>query len=282
MGHASPQAASAVIHPTAHVDDSATLGEGVVIGPFCYIGPNCHVGAETVLHNTVTLVCNTRLGEKNILHAGAVLGGDPQDLKYKNEDTWLEVGDANIIREVVTMHRATGAGHVTTVGSQNMFMAGSHVGHNSVVGNYNTLANAAQVAGHVQIGNYCVIGGLTAIHQGVRVGDYVMAGGCTGIRQDVPHYTKVSAKLNASLYGLNSIGLRRAGLSADVRQALKQLYRVLFNETYPLNERVANAKAHPQAHYPEVQNLIQFVENVSARGLTLSSTLKNSNHREEE
>jgi UDP-N-acetylglucosamine acyltransferase len=259
------------IHPTAIIHGSAILPEVISIGPNCIIGENCELGEGCVLHNNVTLVQNTRIGRNNILYTGATLGGNPQDAKYKGEETWLEVGDENHLREHVTLHRATGEGNITKVGSYNMFMAGSHVGHNSVVGNYNTLANAAQVAGHVQIADYCVIGGLTAIHQGVRIGSYVMAGGCTGIRQDVPPYTKVSAKLDASLYGLNSIGLRRAGFDSETRQALKGIYRILFNEITPLEERLENARKHPYAHTAEVHHLIHFMETLSPRGVTPSN-----------
>jgi UDP-N-acetylglucosamine acyltransferase len=155
-------------------------------------------------------------------------------------------------------------------------MAGSHVGHNATVGNYNIVANAAQIAGHVEIAHYCVIGGLSAIHQGVRVGSYVMAGGCTGIRQDVPPYTKVSAKLDALLYGLNSIGLRRAGFDGNARQALKGVYKVLFNEVNPLDERLKNAHQHPYANTDEVRELIHFMENLSPRGVTPSNVTKQS------
>ena len=253
-----------MIHRTALVDPAADIREGVTVGPYSIIGPRvtvgdrCHIAAHVVLERNVKLGTGVKVGY------GTVIGNDPQDLKYRGEDTWVEVGDATVIREYCTINRGTTATGKTSVGERSFLMSYVHVAHDCVVGNDVIIANAVQMAGHVTVEDRAVISGLVPIHQFVRIGAFAFVGGGSRVNQDVPPYTKAVGN-PVHLYGLNSVGLQRAGFTPDVKLALKRAYRLLFNSDMTVSQGIARARAE-LAQIPEVENFLKFVEG-SPRGV---------------
>lgn len=254
------------IHPTALVDPDAELHEGVTVGPFTIIGAGVVVGAGTEIGSNVLIERDTRLGEDCRIAHGAVLGTDPQDLKFKGEHTRLEIGDRTVIREYATLNRGTAASGLTVVGSDCLLMAYTHVAHDCELGNHVILSNSVNMAGHVVIEDWVIVGGLTPIHQFVRVGAHAFVGGGSRIPQDVPPYCRVAGN-PSKLYGLNSVGLERRGFSQEVRKALKQTYRMLFQSGLNVSQGLARAEEEaPQI--PEVRHLLEFIRH-SERGITV-------------
>jgi UDP-N-acetylglucosamine acyltransferase len=258
------EAAEARIHPSAIVDPSAELGEGVVVGPFSVIGPNVAVGARTIVGPHVLIERDTTVGEDCRISHGAVLGTDPQDLKYQGEATTLVVGDRTVIREYASLNRGTAAQGYTRVGSDCMLMAYSHVAHDCLIGDHVILSNAVNMAGHVTIDDWAIIGGMTPIHQFVRVGQHAFIGGQSRIAKDVPPYVK-AAGIPLQLYGLNSVGLQRRGFSEEVRRELKRAYRLFFASSHNTSQALARAREELRA-LPEVETFLSFFEN-SHRGV---------------
>lgn len=256
------------IHPTAIVEKGAQLGADVFIGPFCTIGANVKIGSGTRLISHVVITGHTTIGSNNVIYPFASLGQPSPDRKYKGEDATLIIGDNNDIRESVTMHIGTSADKgTTTIGSNNLFMAGTHVAHDCTVGSQVILANYAQLAGHVEIADNVTIGGLSGIHQHVRVGTHSIIGGHAGVDHDVPPYSSVSGR-RAVLKGLNLVGLRRRGFEKTIIRALDDAYEYLFDETddeLPLTERAKKLKRRTKS--AEVKALADFVL-ASQRGVT--------------
>ncbi len=255
-----------VIHPTAIVDPEAELGQGVVVGPWAMIGPRVVIGDGTDIGPRVLVERDTTIGEDCRIGNAAVLGTDPQDLKYKGERTVLEVGDRTVIREFATLNRGTSATGRSVVGSDCLLMAYTHVAHDCELGNHVILSNATNMAGHVTIEDWASIGGLAAIHQFVRIGAHAFVGGASRIPQDVPPYCRVAGS-PSKLYGLNSVGLERRGFSPEVRKALKQLYRVLFQSKMNLSQAMRCAEEEVPA-IPEVRHMLEFIKK-SQRGITI-------------
>jgi UDP-N-acetylglucosamine acyltransferase len=253
------------VHPTAIVDAAAELGEGVVVGPWAFIGPRVQVGDGTEVGPRVLIEKDTTIGEDCRLSNGAVLGTDPQDLKYKGEYSTLHVGDRTVVREFATLNRGTEASGRTVVGTDCLLMAYSHVAHDCEIGNHVVLANSVNMGGHVLIEDWVIVGGLTPIHQFVRIGAHAFVGGGSRVPQDVPPYCRVAGN-PPRLYGLNSVGLERRGLSEDVRRALKQAYKLLFQGSENLSAALDRAEREVPG-IPEVKHLIQFVRS-SERGVT--------------
>lgn len=253
------------IHPTATVDPLAELGEGVRIGPYAYIGPGVELGAETCIGPYTAILGPTRIGRANVIHSHVCLGDAPQDLSYRDQPTRLEIGDRNIIREFVTMHRGTQkGGGITRVGNDGLFMAYSHVAHDCQIGDGVIVANGATLGGHVLVEDRANISGLSAIHQFVRIGRHVMIGGGSIVVLDVPPFT-MAAGNHARLFGLNRRGLVRAGFTPQAIEALKQAYHVLYRS----GQRLAVACAQLRADGPqtaEVAHLLAFIEK-SQRGM---------------
>jgi UDP-N-acetylglucosamine acyltransferase len=248
---------SARIHPTAVVDESATIGSDVEVGPFAIIGPHCTVGDGSQIAARATLERNVTVGRQVRVGTGSVLGGEPQDVKYKGEETTVEVGDGTIIREYSTVNRATTYSMRTTVGRNCFIMSYVHLAHDCQVGDGVVMANGVQLAGHVQIDDKAIISGLSAVHQFVKIGRNSFVGGCSRVAQDVPPYTKAVGN-PIKLYGLNSVGLRRNGFSEEVIRELKRAYRLFFRSE--LNVSQARAKAETELHdYPEVQEFLRFL-----------------------
>ncbi|MEX0732078.1 MAG: acyl-ACP--UDP-N-acetylglucosamine O-acyltransferase [Aquisalimonadaceae bacterium] len=256
-----------MIHETATVHLEAHLGEQVVVEPFAVIGAGvvlgdrCHVGAHAVLQGPLSM------GADNVIGPHAVLGTPPQDRAYRGEPTRLEIGDGNVIREFVTIHRATTkADGVTRIGSHNMFMAYSHVGHDCLIGDHVTLANCATLAGHVTVEDHVNIAGLCAIHQFARIGAFAMLGGGTMAPMDIPPYAMASGN-HARLYGLNRRGLQRNGFSAEEIRQLRQAYRLLFNSGLRLEQALEAIENDSALKSPRVAHLVTFIHG-SKRGLT--------------
>ena len=258
---------AAEIHPTALVDEGAKLSGGVTVGPYSIIGPGVTVGSGTTIGPHVLIERDTILGNACQISKGAVLGTDPQDLKFKGEPTTLHVGDRTVIREYATLNRGTAASGKTSVGSDCFLMAYVHVAHDCEIGNHVILANAVNMGGHVTIEDWAIVGGLSAIHQFVRIGAHAFVGGASRVAQDVPPYVRVAGS-PPKLYGLNSVGLDRRGVSDEVRKALKAAYRILFQSGLNVTQGLARAEAEVE-QLPEVRRLLTFVRN-SQRGITLS------------
>jgi UDP-N-acetylglucosamine acyltransferase len=253
------------VHPTAIVDSGAKLGDGVVVGPWAFIGPGVTVGAGTEIGPRVLIERDTVLGEDCYVANGAALGTDPQDLKFKGEEATLEIGDRTMIREFATLNRGTSASGRTVVGSDCLLMAYTHVAHDCEIGNHVVLANSVNMAGHVLIQDWVIVGGVTPIHQFVRIGAHAFVGGGSRVPQDIPPYCRAAGN-PPKLYGLNKVGLDRRGLSVEVRKALKQAYRILFQSEQILTRALDRAEAEIPG-VPEVGHLIEFIR-ASKRGVT--------------
>mgnify|MGYP002624066849 FL=1 len=253
------------VHPTAIVDDDAQLGVGVNVGPWALIGPGVVVGDGSEIGPRVYIEKDTHIGEGCFIANGAVLGTDPQDLKYQGEPALLEIGDRTVVREFATLNRGTSASGRTVVGSDCLLMAYSHVAHDCEIGNHVILANSVNLAGHVMIEDWVIVGGVTPVHQFVRIGAHAFVGGGSRISQDVPPYCRVAGN-PPKLYGLNSVGLERRGLSAEVRKALKTAYRTLFQSDVNLSKALDRVDG-TIARVPEVRHLIEFIR-ASERGIT--------------
>jgi UDP-N-acetylglucosamine acyltransferase len=258
MAPFSRQATGPLIHPTALVDPTAELGEGVAIGPFSIVGPNVRIGAGTHLASSVLVERDTTIGGECQISHGAVLGTDPQDLKYHGEPTRLVVGDRTVIREYATLNRGTTASGVTSVGSDCLLMSYVHVAHDCHIGDHVILSNAVNMAGHVSIHDWAIVGGMTPIHQFVRIGAHAFVGGSTRVAKDVPPYVKAAGS-PMQLYGLNSVGLQRRGFDEEVRRELKRAYRLFFASTHNTSQALERAREELRA-IPEVEVFLSFFE----------------------
>ncbi|HEX8392718.1 MAG TPA: acyl-ACP--UDP-N-acetylglucosamine O-acyltransferase [Longimicrobium sp.] len=254
------------IHPTAIIDPSAELGEDVSVGPFSIIGPNVTIGARTQIASHVLIERDTEVGEDCRIFQGAVLGTDPQDLKYNGEHTRLVVGARTMLREYTTLNRGTSALGYTRVGSDCMLMAYVHVAHDCQIGDHVIMSNAVNMAGHVTIGDWAIIGGMTPIHQFVRIGAHAFIGGQSRIAKDIPPFVK-AAGIPVELYGLNSVGLQRRGFSEETRRELKRAYRLFFGSTHNTTQALARAREELRS-LPEVEEFLGFFEK-SSRGVSL-------------
>jgi UDP-N-acetylglucosamine acyltransferase len=253
-----------MIHRTAIIDPDAHLAADVRVGPYAVIGPRVTVGAGTVIGPHAVLECNARLGSGVQVGVGTVIGGAPQDLKYKGEETWVEIGDGTVLREYCTVNRGSSASGKTTVGARCFLMTYVHVAHDCHIGDDVVIANSVQMAGHVTIDDRATVSGLTPIHQFCRIGTYAFVGGGSRVNQDVPPYTKAVGN-PVHLYGLNSVGLQRAGFSPEVKLALKRAYRLLFNSDLTVSQGIARARGELPP-LPEVETFLGFIES-SQRGV---------------
>jgi UDP-N-acetylglucosamine acyltransferase len=253
-----------VIHRTALVDPTAHLGQGVSVGAYTIVGPRVNVGERSTLGAHVILERNAQLGAGVKVGHGTVIGSDPQDHKYQGEDTWVEIGENTVIREYCTINRGTTATGKTTVGKRCFLMSYVHVAHDCVIGNDVIIANTVQMAGHVTVEDRAIISGLIGIHQFVRIGTYAFVGGASRVNQDVPPYTKAVGN-PVHLYGLNSVGLQRAGFAPELKLALKRAYRLLFNSDLTVTQGIARARAELPGG-PELEHFLRFVEG-SQRGV---------------
>jgi UDP-N-acetylglucosamine acyltransferase len=248
------------IHSTALVHPSAEIAPGVKIGPYCVIGERVRIGAGTELCSHVSVEADTVIGCDCRIHQGSVLGGPPQDFKYRGERSFLVVGDRNIIREYVTLHRATGEGEETRIGDDNMIMAYCHVGHNAVLGSGIMMANYVGISGHCLVEDRVVFGGMLGIHQFVRIGKLAMIGGMSKVVMDVPPFMTVDGR-PIQVIGPNVLGLRRAGLTPAVRAGLKQAYRLLYRSGMNLTQGI-EAAYNEVEQSPERDYLLEFLSHI--------------------
>lgn len=259
---------TARIHPTAIVDSGAVLADdvsvgaytviehGVEIGPECEVGPFCRFGS------------GTKVGARNRFESHCSVGAPPQDLKYAGEATRLEIGDDNVFREFITLHRGTpGGGGVTTIGDKSLFMAYTHVAHDCHVGSQTIFANNATLAGHVEVADFATIGALSAVHQFSRVGQHAFLGGFTAANKDCLPYMSTVGNRPSKCYGPNTIGLERKGFSVESRKALKQLWRFLHSRKLTTTQALEKIREELGGQ-PEVDHVLEFIES-SERGVIL-------------
>lgn len=254
-----------LIHPQAIVDPSARLADDVVVGPWTLIGPDVEIGPGTVIESHVVIKGPTRIGSNNRIFQFATVGEDCQDKKYAGELTRLEIGDSNIIREGVTIHRGTVQDEgITRVGSDNLLMAYVHVAHDCNVGNHIVLANNAALAGHVHVGDHTILGGFTAVHQFCKIGAHVMCGAGTVVLQDIPSYTLATGN-PAKPHGINSEGLKRRGFSAESIRLIKQAYKAIYRQNLTLSEALECVRELAKLD-PAIEPVIQSLK-ASSRGI---------------
>lgn len=255
---------TARIHPTAIVDSSAELGDGVEIGPWAIVGPRCTLGDGTKISPRATLEQNVRLGARVSIGTGAVLGGDPQDLKYRGEETWVDIGDDSSVREYSTINRGTAHSLTTRVGRGCFLMSYVHLAHDCHLGDNIIISNGTQLAGHVTIEDKVTISGLCAVHQFSRIGRHAFIGGMSRVPQDVPPFVRAVGN-PLKLFGLNSVGLRRSGFDEDALRELKRAYRLCFRSELNLSQGVERARIEVD-QLPEVDQFLTFIE-ASQRGV---------------
>jgi len=256
-----------LIHPSAIISSKAKLADNVSVGPYSIISDFVTIGADTKIGAHCVIEGNTLIGKNCEIFTGAVVGSRPQDLKFKGEKVFLEIGNNNIIREYCTLNPGTGEGAKTIVGDNNLLMAYSHVAHDCRVGNGCVLANNSTLAGHVVIEDKAVIGGIVAIHQFVRIGMLSIIGGCSKVVQDIPPFSTCDGH-PARVYGLNLIGLRRKGISHEAIKKIDQAFKLIFNSG--LSAKHALEKVENEVEKTEeIVYLVNFVKS-SERGLTRS------------
>ncbi|HET9454483.1 MAG TPA: acyl-ACP--UDP-N-acetylglucosamine O-acyltransferase [Gemmatimonadaceae bacterium] len=257
---------SAAIHPTAIVSRKASLADDVRVGPFAIIGDGCElasgctIAAHAVLERNVKLAANVKVG------VGSVLGGDPQDLKFKGEETTVEVGEGSTIREYATINRGTAQSLKTTVGRHCFIMSYVHLAHDCHVGDGVIISNATQLAGHVTVEEKAILSGVSAVHQFALIGRYSFIGGCSRVAKDVPPYVKAVGN-PVKLYGLNTVGLQRNGFSEETIRELKRAYRLFFKSELNVSQAKARAESELQ-RIPEVEEFLRFFER-SDRGVVI-------------
>ena len=255
-----------MIAETAVISSDAVLAPDVSVGAYAVIGPNVTIGAGTVIGPHVHIQGPTTIGERNRFTGHASIGSDPQDLKYKGEHTELRIGNDNMIREFVTINRGTaGGGGITTIGSNNFFMAYAHVAHDGHVGSDTIFANNATLAGHVEVGDHATIGAFSAVHQFCRVGDHAFIGGGSICTQDVLPFVKTVGNRPAKTYGINTIGLDRKGFQKETVEALQRAYRILVRSKLRLQEALDRIETELGFH-SEVRYFAEFIRE-SKRGV---------------
>ena len=254
------------IHPTALVDSGARLGDGVEVGPFTIIEDQVEIGEGTWIDSHVTIRSHTKIGRNNRIFSYASIGAEPQDLTYQGEPTELIIGDGNLIREFVTFHRGSiKGGGITRIGNRGMFMAYVHIAHDCQVGDHVVMANTATLSGHVIVEDWASMSGFAAVHQFARLGAHCFVGAICGVGKDVPPFCMVAGN-RATLKGLNTVGLRRRGFSAETIAGIKQAYRVLFRNSGSTLINNMKAVEEELGHLPEVLHLIEFIRSTD-RGI---------------
>ncbi|THB69457.1 MAG: acyl-ACP--UDP-N-acetylglucosamine O-acyltransferase [Desulfovibrio sp.] len=253
------------IHTTAIVDPKAQLGESVTVGPFTIIEAGAEVGDRTSIGSHCEIMASARIGTDNQIYSHVLIGGDPQHITFTSENGKVEIGDRNVVREYVTVHRGTDqGGGLTKVGSECMLMGYVHVAHDCILGNGVVFANAVMLAGHVQVGDYAMIGGITGVHQFSRIGEHAFLGATSGLNQDLPPFM-LAGGYRATLHGLNVIGLRRRNFSKEAINALNSAYRIYWRSDLGRKEALAQIQEE-LGHVPEVHKLITFISE-SERGV---------------
>jgi UDP-N-acetylglucosamine acyltransferase len=257
---------SGAIHPSAIVSRDAELGTGVKVGAFAIIGDGCVISDGCTIAPHAVLERNVRLGNNVRVGVGSVLGGEPQDLKFKGEETTVEVGEGSVIREYSTVNRGTSHSMKTTVGRACFIMSYVHLAHDCHIGDGVIISNATQLAGHVTVEEKAILSGVSAVHQFVLIGKYSFIGGCSRVAKDVPPYVKAVGN-PVKLYGLNTVGLQRNGFAEDVIRELKRAYRLFFKSELNVSQARDRAQAELRP-IPEVEEFLRFFER-SDRGVVI-------------
>lgn len=254
-----------MIDSRAIIDPSAKLADDVQVGPWSIIGPDVEIGEGTVINSHVVIKGPTKIGKHNRIYQFSSIGEDTPDLKYKGEPTRLEIGDHNVIREGVTIHRGTiqDKGY-TYVGNHNLIMAYVHIGHDSVVHNHTVLVNNAALAGHVEVGDWAILGGFTLVHQFCNIGAHAFTGMGSAVGKDIPAYMMVTGN-PASVHGINTEGLKRRGFTPEAISALRKAYKAIYRQGNTVDEAIALLKEQVSEH-SEVQLLIDSLQQ-SQRGI---------------
>ena len=256
-----------MIHPTAIVDPEATIADDVTIGPWTWIGPNVCIGKGSVIHSHVVIKGPTRIGCHNEIFQFATIGEKTTDLKYQDEPTRLEIGDHNVIREGVTIHRGTIQDRaLTSIGNHNLIMAYAHIGHDCIVHNHTIFVNNASVAGHVEVCDYAILGGYTLVHQNCRIGEYAFTGMATGVGKDVPAFVMVSGTPAAKAYNINAEGLKRRGFARETIRDLREAFKIIYRRGHTVAEAIEQLKVLAQ-QTPDVQLMVHSLEQTK-RGIT--------------
>ncbi len=256
---------SANIDPTARIEEDATIGAGVTIGPWSVIGPNVTIGAGTILRSHVVIQSNTRIGKDNLFFQFSSIGEDPQDKKYQGEETRLEIGDGNIFREGVTVHRGTGnGGGLTRIGNRNLLMAYAHVAHDCKLGDDIVCANNVGLCGHVEIDDFAILGGYAGVNQFLRVGAHAMVGGMTHVVNDVPAFVIVSGQ-PALARSINSIGMKRRGFQREDIELMKKAFKILHLRNLTVQEALPQIRRLNE-HSEVLKTLVKSVES-SCKGV---------------
>lgn len=251
------------IHPSAIIGRKVELGPDNVIGPHVIIEDGVRLGAKNVLMAGAYLCAGTRLGDRNEVHMRAVIGHAPQDLAYKGEETFTKIGDRNIFREFVTIHRGTKAGTSTVIGNDNYLMAYCHVAHNCDIADRVIMVNQASLTGHVKVESGAFLSGMTGFHQFTRIGRLAMVSALSACNKDIPPFMIVGGRPGVAL-GINAVGLRRAGISAESRSEIKQAYKLLYRSGLNVQQALVEMESHLKS--PEVKHLMAFVRE-SSRGI---------------
>ncbi|MEI8176662.1 MAG: acyl-ACP--UDP-N-acetylglucosamine O-acyltransferase [Candidatus Omnitrophota bacterium] len=250
------------IHPTAVIDKKAKLAADVQVGPYAVIGPDVTIGAGTIIDAHCVIDRFTTIGKKCHLFPSAVIGAATQDLKYKGGESFVDIGDENIIREFVTVNRGTDQKSVTRIGNNNLIMAYAHIAHDCVIGNNVIIANGGTLAGYVTLEDKVIIGGLSGIHQFVRIGTLAIIGGCSKVVKHIPPYAMADGH-PTKVYGLNIIGLTRAGVSSATKTQLKRAFKILFNSGLSLPHALKEIDDTVKS-VKEIKILTTFLKTVKA------------------
>lgn len=253
------------IDASARIDPAAEIDSDVTIGPWTIIGPNVRIGAGTVIDSHVVIRCNTKIGSNNRIFQFSSVGEDPADKKYDGEEVWLEIGDNNILREGVNLHRGTGVGGgVTRIGNDNLLMPYVHIAHDCIVGSNTVFANNASISGHVEVGDWAILGGYSGVNQVLKIGAHAMVGGVTHIGSDVPAYVIVSGQ-PAAVRSINKIGLERRGFDAGIIKQIREAFKIIYLRGNSLREAIAQIQVMAK-DCEELQILLGSLES-SSKGI---------------
>ncbi|MEN3046924.1 MAG: acyl-ACP--UDP-N-acetylglucosamine O-acyltransferase [Candidatus Hydrothermales bacterium] len=254
------------IHKTAIIEGNVKIGENVYIGPYSVIEGDVEIGDFTYIDSHVVIKGRVKIGKENKLFKGCCIGYPPQDVKFKGEDTEVIIGSGNIIREYVTIHRATGEGEKTIIGDFNFLMAYSHIAHNSKIGNEVIIVNGAQLGGHVEVEDYVFISSNVLVHQFVRIGKYSIIGGGTHVKKDIVPFALCYGTPDAEIKGINSVGLKRRGIVGERLNNIKRAFKILFFSNLNVTQALERLKAEFEGN-EDVSYIIKFIES-SKRGIT--------------
>lgn len=254
-----------MIDPRAVVDINAELADDVKVGPFSVIGPDVQIDSGTEIGPHVVIRGPTTIGKDNVIYQFTSIGEDPQDKKYADEITRLEIGDRNVIREFCTMHRGTLQDQgVTLIGSDNLFMAYTHVAHDCEIGDHVIMANGASIAGHVHVGDHAILGGFTLVHQFTQIGEYSFSAMGSAVTQDIPPYVMVGGRPTRP-HGINSVGMERNGKSPEVIRQIRKAYKILYKNNLRLEDAIEEME-DMAGESNELSNMVSFLRNVT-RGI---------------